>query len=105
LRSTCSMADLHRSAAEPECNIKHSVNFTKICVKPFCYFVAIQKHKPPLWITSTTPSHEKIFARNSIYIHAHDFTMSNVLLLAILIAFVPQVNKQQTMGFQVFTHL
>jgi hypothetical protein len=42
---------------------------------------------------------------NSIYAHAQDFAMSDDLLLAILKASVPQqVNKQQAMGFDVFTY-
>jgi hypothetical protein len=45
---------------------------------------------------------EKIPARNAIYAHAQDFAASDELLLAILKAFIPQLNKQQTIGFHVF---
>jgi hypothetical protein len=41
---------------------------------------------------------------NSIYAHAQDFALSDDLLLAILKASVPQVNKQHAMGFDVFTY-
>jgi hypothetical protein len=54
------------------------------------------------YIMMYSPDHEKIPARNSIYAHAWNFAMSDELLLAILKAFIPQVNKQQTIGFQVF---
>jgi hypothetical protein len=37
------------------------------------------------------------------YAHAQDFAARDELLLAILKAFIPQaLNKQQTIGFQVF---
>jgi hypothetical protein len=46
---------------------------------------------------------EKIRARNAIYAHAKDFSAGDVLLLAILKAFIPvPLNKQQTIGFHVF---
>jgi hypothetical protein len=46
---------------------------------------------------------EKVLASNAIYAHAQDFAASDELLLAILKAFIPQqLNKQQTIGFQVF---
>jgi hypothetical protein len=49
--------------------------------------------------------HEKIPARDSIYAHAHDFVVSDKLLLAILNAFVLQpLNKLQTVSFHVFTY-
>jgi hypothetical protein len=38
--------------------------------------------------------HEKIPARNSIYAHKQGSAMSDNFLLAILKAFVPQMNKQ-----------
>jgi hypothetical protein len=41
----------------------------------------------------------KVPARNSIYMHPQDFTVSDELILTILKAFVPQpLNKQQRMG-------
>jgi hypothetical protein len=46
---------------------------------------------------------EKFPARNAIYAHAQDFSAGDVLLLAILKAFIPQpLNKQQTKLFHVF---
>jgi hypothetical protein len=46
---------------------------------------------------------EKIPARKAIYAHAQDFSAGDVLLLAILKAFIPQpLNKQRTIGFHVF---
>jgi hypothetical protein len=46
---------------------------------------------------------EKIPARNEIYAHAQDFAVGDVLLQAILKAFIPQpLNKQQTKVFQAF---
>jgi hypothetical protein len=46
---------------------------------------------------------EKIPARNSIYAHAQDFAAGDVLLLAILKAFITlPLNKQQIIVFQVF---
>jgi hypothetical protein len=46
---------------------------------------------------------EKIPARNAIYAHAQDFAAGDVLLLAILKAFIPQpLNKRQTKVFHVF---
>jgi hypothetical protein len=48
--------------------------------------------------------HEKISARNVLHAHAQDFAMSDELLLAILKVFVPQVNKQQTVGFNMFAY-
>jgi hypothetical protein len=46
---------------------------------------------------------EKIPARNVIYAHAQDFSAADVLLQAILKAFIPQpLNKQQTKVFHVF---
>jgi hypothetical protein len=48
--------------------------------------------------------YEIIHARNSIYAHAQDFAVSDELLLAIPKTFVPQVNKQQAIGFHVFSH-
>jgi hypothetical protein len=46
---------------------------------------------------------EKIPARNAIYAHAQHFAAGDVLLLAILKAFIPlPLNKQQTIVFQVF---
>jgi hypothetical protein len=45
---------------------------------------------------------EKIPASNAIYAHAQDFSAGDVLLLAILKAFIPlPLNKQQTIGFHV----
>jgi hypothetical protein len=47
--------------------------------------------------------HEKVPARNVIYVHAQDVAVSDELLLAILKTFIPQtLNKQQTIGFRVF---
>jgi hypothetical protein len=46
---------------------------------------------------------EKVPARNAIYAHAQDFAASDELLQAILKIFIPQpLNKQQTIGFNVF---
>jgi hypothetical protein len=46
---------------------------------------------------------EKIPARNAIYAHAQDFSAGGQLILAIPKAFIPQpLNKQQTIGFNVF---
>jgi hypothetical protein len=41
---------------------------------------------------------------NSIYAHAQDFAMADELLLAVLKAFILQVNKQQATGFHIFTY-
>jgi hypothetical protein len=47
---------------------------------------------------------EKIPARNAIYAHAQDFAASDVLLQAILKAFIPQpLNKQQTKVCHMFS--
>jgi hypothetical protein len=45
---------------------------------------------------------EKIPARDTVCTHAQDIAMSDELLLAILKAFAPRMNKQQ--GFHVFTY-
>jgi hypothetical protein len=46
---------------------------------------------------------EKIPARNAICAHVQDFAAGDVMLLAILKAFIPQpLNKQQTKVFHVF---
>jgi hypothetical protein len=62
------------------------------------------EHKP-----QTSEAHvqsayqEKIPARNAIYAHAQDFAAGDVLLQAILKAFIQQpLNKQQTKVFHVF---
>jgi hypothetical protein len=48
---------------------------------------------------------EKIPAKNSIEACVQHFIMSDELLLAILKAFIPQpLNKQQTIGFHLFTY-
>jgi hypothetical protein len=57
------------------------------------------------YIKLLSTSYEINPTRNSIYAHAQDFAMSGELLLAILKAFVPEVNKQQIIGFRVFTYI
>jgi hypothetical protein len=70
--------------------LRHKLSFyTQLCKSTCLHLAAIYKQR----IVQST-CHEKIPARNYIYAHEQDFAMSDDLLLAILKAFVPQVNKQ-----------